>query len=200
MGEEIGRRDPSNAPATDKALDIARRSAGLDLGISQPSPGDGLQTQLMKNETLARPARKVLVEALASTALELVEVAPRLDQLDALLAERPIESDTDRELAAVASTSGLYSRADLSRLVQASEAELERALVERGAVELDGFVRRVSEAYQDELLQVLLLTIVSQGHTLARVGLLTMHECLPSQAARVSGLTRLASRSDRRCR
>lgn len=96
--------------------------------ISQPGMEDGLQTQMVKNRLLSKGHSKVVVEARASKYLEVMETAPRFDQLESMLAERPIGSDVDRRLSAEASTSGLYSFETVLARVQASEAQLRTAI------------------------------------------------------------------------
>ncbi|DBA72212.1 TPA: hypothetical protein ACH3X2_010607 [Trebouxia sp. C0005] len=126
------------------------------------SPAPAFQTQAMKsgaalNSIAACPA--------TASHLELVQIAPRLQRLDTLLqASMYGEEDVDPEDgAAVMSGKVTYSFQEMLSQVQASPAELQQALTDRHAVELDGAWRTVDKSYMESLLETALFLAIQQG-------------------------------------
>ena len=87
--------------------------------------------------------------------MELIQTAPRLDKLRALLNERPYILEEDLETDS-RSKRGMYSWQDLVELIQASEEELRTGLRTLSAVEIDGYWRMVSQKSMDEVLNMIL--------------------------------------------
>lgn len=110
----------------------------------------------------------------------MVQIAPRLQRLDALLqASSYGEEDVDPEGGdALMSDKVTYTFDELVNQVQASPAEVRQALQERHAVELDGAWRTVDKAYMHSLLETALFLSVQQGWS---------HDALP-QADLLEGL------------
>ncbi|KAF7154607.1 hypothetical protein RHSIM_Rhsim01G0145000 [Rhododendron simsii] len=92
--------------------------------------------------------------------MELVEVAPRIDKLKALLSEHPYPFDEvsvmEEPNEMENSNRGLYSWEDLIDEVQASDEELRSGLHSLSAVEIGGYWRIVDDNYMDGILNMLL--------------------------------------------
>ncbi|CAL5221649.1 g3876 [Coccomyxa viridis] len=106
---------------------------------------------------------KVCVKATAAAHLEMSQMAPQLKDLDAVLQDTELRGEDEGT-----STSGRDSRPpmtfdELLSTTQASAAELEVALQERGALEYDGCWRLMSGALLGDTLEVLLLTAAQHG-------------------------------------
>ena len=104
------------------------------------------------------------VAAVANSHLELVEVAPRLERLRAMLLRHPYAGPDEAPDAA-----GLVGHAAVCASVQASDTQLSRALRQLGAFELDGALRVASSAYQHDVLNRLVWTAFSEGYELSAV-------------------------------
>ncbi|PSC68596.1 sister chromatid cohesion DCC1 [Micractinium conductrix] len=152
--------------------------------VPQPTPVGqltGLATQIEKNAAAAAVA-PVLASALVSAHMELVVAAPRLHQMDALLAARQYGAEgqeggggdkgdamqtDDGGGDGAGSFAGGYTEAELLEQVQCSTAELRAALLDRRALNLDGRWCTVDQAYQGLLLELALLTAVEHGWPLS---------------------------------
>ncbi|KAL0050702.1 hypothetical protein WJX82_005403 [Trebouxia sp. C0006] len=147
----------SSHPGTD-----AQNNADAENTSGNVSPAPAFQTQAMKSGAALNP-----IAACPATAshLELVQIAPRLQRLDALLqASMYGEEDVDPENeAAVTSDKMTYSFDEMLSEVQASPAELQQALTDRHAVELDGAWRTVDKSYMESLLETALFLAIQQG-------------------------------------
>lgn len=134
-------------------------------------PTAGLQTQREKLAA-ANSCPPLVVQATVSSHIELVEMAPRLQRLQELLSHCPYGQDVEREeeriMGAGEDPPGFTFQALLER-VQASEGELRAALRSLQAVELRGRWRLLTPPYQDELLNMLLPTVVASGWQLDAV-------------------------------
>lgn len=109
------------------------------------------------------------VMATAAGLIELVETAPRLDELKTLLNQRPYTEDLDEEQMLEDDDRGrvgLYSMDDLISRVQASHGQIKAALETMQAVELGGFWRIVDEKFMQGLLEVILLSAVQHDWNL----------------------------------
>ncbi|CAK0780439.1 hypothetical protein CVIRNUC_005054 [Coccomyxa viridis] len=105
----------------------------------------------------------VSVKATSAAHLELTQSAPQLRELDTVLEATQLRGEDES-----ASTSGQESRPpmtfdELLSVTQASAAELQVALQQRGALELDGCWRVMSAAMLGDTLEVLLLTSAQHG-------------------------------------
>ncbi|XWS56824.1 hypothetical protein CRYUN_Cryun09bG0118800 [Craigia yunnanensis] len=91
--------------------------------------------------------------------MELVEVAPRLDNPKLILSENLYSSDealgTEDLEFMERSMRRLYTWDDLTNMVLASDDELRTGLQALSAVEIDGYWRIVDEKYMDMILRML---------------------------------------------
>ncbi|KAG0586272.1 hypothetical protein KC19_2G077700 [Ceratodon purpureus] len=109
------------------------------------------------------------VVATAAGLIELVETAPRLDEMKTLLNQRPFTEDLDEEQMLEEDDrgrAGLYSMEDLVSRVQASYGQIKSALETMQAVEIDGFWRIVDVKFMQGLLEVILLSAVQHDWNL----------------------------------
>ena len=158
----------------------------------------GLATQKERDaEAASQPP--VVVSSIVKSHMELVQVAPRFQALDFILADRPIGHDDDEptirqppvrsdgtalmeeESGAKESTEPpVFGKTFIELLseVQASPDELEAALEERMAVCVDGRWRGVDSSYLGTLLELILLTVVEQGWSLEAVPAVPAGEAL----------------------
>lgn len=96
--------------------------------------------------------------------MELVEVAPKLDELKLLLSQNPYsfseasEMDTSEEREKTGL--GLYSWGDLVERIQASDEELKMGLQSLSALEIDGCWRILDASYMHALLSMLLHNVI----------------------------------------
>lgn len=96
--------------------------------------------------------------------MELVEVAPKLDELKVLLSQNPYtfseasEMDTSDEQGKTGL--GLYRWEDLVERIQASDEELELGLQSLSAVEIDGYWRILDDSYMLSILNMLLHNVI----------------------------------------
>ena len=90
--------------------------------------------------------------------MELVEVAPRLDKLKALLSECPYMYDEleVENLEGNDESRRLYNWNDLANNIQASDDEIRSGLKALSAVEINGHWRLVDESYMRNILRMLL--------------------------------------------
>ncbi|XP_024536953.1 uncharacterized protein LOC9662505 [Selaginella moellendorffii] len=102
------------------------------------------------------------VIATAGGHMELVEIAPRIDQLKVLVGSRPYTEDSENE-----TVDGLYSWEDLLDSVQASEEQLKDGLRALAAAEIGGFWRTVDPKYTKGLLEMILVTAIQQDWSLS---------------------------------
>ncbi|GFR46025.1 hypothetical protein Agub_g7298 [Astrephomene gubernaculifera] len=131
--------------------------------------GQGLMTQW--EGFRAASGAPVLVEATNTSHIELVEVAPRMGPLRAMLWERPYGLEQEGEEMEVDGTAagggggraGGYTFEELLAAVQASPGELLSALEAEGAMRLYGRWRAVEGSYLGGLLELLLLTCEQEG-------------------------------------
>ncbi len=159
------------------------------LAPTPPGQLAGLTTQAeLHAEAANQPP--VVVSAIVKSHFELVQIAPRLQALDAVLKDRPIGSLEEEENAATGTaqpmdtentenTSNTTASNDknslgktweeLLSLVQASPEELTIALTERNAVCIDGKWRGIDPNHLGTLLELILLTIVEKGWSLDAV-------------------------------
>ncbi|MEW5314184.1 MAG: hypothetical protein WDW38_005699 [Sanguina aurantia] len=105
----------------------------------------------------------VVVSATTKAHIEVVETAPRLLALSALLNERRYGAEDEEMLQTMPEGAGLYTFADLVERVQASEGELRSALTAMHAVELEGVWRLMDAAYMDSMLELVLLSAQEEG-------------------------------------
>ena len=103
----------------------------------------------------------VSIIKVAPGAMELVEVAPKLDKLKYLLLKNPYRSEEDIEMEDLEEIErGLYKWDDLVDRIQASDYELRSGLQALSALEIDGYWRVVDEMYLDTLLRMLFHNIL----------------------------------------
>ncbi|XP_077222806.1 uncharacterized protein LOC143884250 [Tasmannia lanceolata] len=95
--------------------------------------------------------------------MELVQVAPKLDKLKSLLAEKPYRAEDEEEDA---NTIGLYRWHDLVNRIQASDEELRSGLRALSAAEINGYWRIADEKFMAEILTTLLNNSVLYGWSL----------------------------------
>ncbi|XP_042491675.1 sister chromatid cohesion protein DCC1 [Macadamia integrifolia] len=105
--------------------------------------------------------------------MELVEVAPKLDELRSLLRENPYRPEDKLEMDELEMEEldkgnlGLFPWEDLVDRIQASDEELRAGLRAVSAVCIDGSWGIVDEEYMNNLLTVLLHLSVSEGWSLS---------------------------------
>lgn len=96
--------------------------------------------------------------------MELVEIAPKLDELKLLLSQNPYsfseasEMDTteERETTGI----GLYRWQDLVDRIQASDEELKLGLQSLSAIEIDGYWRILDDNYMHSIVNMLLQDVI----------------------------------------
>ncbi|XP_021751286.1 sister chromatid cohesion protein DCC1-like [Chenopodium quinoa] len=109
-------------------------------------------------QILDQPASAFVLKV-ASGNLELVEVAPRLDKLKLLLAQKPftIEEMSEMETFLVSEEqNSVYRWNDLIGQIQASDIELRSGLEALNALEINGYWRIIDENCMDSVLNMLL--------------------------------------------
>ncbi|KAL6769983.1 hypothetical protein ACKKBG_A33125 [Auxenochlorella protothecoides x Auxenochlorella symbiontica] len=122
----------------------------------------GLATQREKDSAAsARPPIKVT--ATVETHMELVPIAPRTHQLNALLQAAPYMGPEEEGDLRSTPAQGRCTLADLLSHVQMSEGELAAALAQRGALELDGRWCALHPSYADTALQLIFLCAGERG-------------------------------------
>lgn len=94
----------------------------------------------------------MIVYAQVQEVVELKPSAPRLHQLQRLLSQRLYRGAADEN----AVRGAVYTREQLSSLVQCSEAELSAGISKLGAFLFDGHLRLLDRAFQDRALDLLL--------------------------------------------
>ncbi|KAK9832280.1 hypothetical protein WJX74_005311 [Apatococcus lobatus] len=122
---------------------------------------------------IANAAQPVLVEAMASSQLELFQMRIDLDKLENLLRARPYTGQADAMECEDIQQSGWTSEELLSQL-QAGPGELRTALQGCGALELDGRWHVIEPGYHDMFCEVMVLTAIQNGWQLPRVPLAEM--------------------------
>eukprot|EP00775_Hariotina_reticulata_P009935 gene9935-10090_t len=158
----------------------------------------GLQTQLQKN-TAAKDYPALTATATATAHIELVEVAPNLDQLTQLLGDRPYSLEDEEDEAAIDANgdqmemdnmptpsgtmgcdntsicskrpAGCFTTQELLLKVQASETELLSELQRLQAVQFDGFWRLIDQTYLGSLLEMLLVSAQEHGWSVQAIPL-----------------------------
>ncbi|KAL2653242.1 hypothetical protein R1flu_021370 [Riccia fluitans] len=104
------------------------------------------------------------VVATASGHIELVEVAPNMEKLKALVSERPFRDDemsVDYEDDEGNEYIGrLYTWDELSASIQASDRQLKEELKKLGAAEIGKYWRTIDPGYMHNLLEILLSTAI----------------------------------------
>lgn len=96
--------------------------------------------------------------------MELVEVAPKLDELKSLLSQNPYsfsetsEMDTSEEREKT--YTGLYKWEDLVNRIQASDEELKLGLQSLSALEINGYWRILDDNYTFTILNMLLHNVI----------------------------------------
>ncbi|BBM99421.1 sister chromatid cohesion protein DCC1 [Marchantia polymorpha subsp. ruderalis] len=128
-----------------------------------PSPrgSDGCDAEV--DEDL--PRAEVGIVATASGHIELVETAPRLENLQALVSRRPFKDDEN--LGEEEAEDGeLYTWDELSARTQASDHQLRDALRKLEAAEIGRFWRVVDPDYMHNLLGILLSAAVQNDWSL----------------------------------
>ena len=121
----------------------------------------GLATQLERNQTAASHS-PLVVTAVATAHLELVQRAPKLSSLDSILRANTITANNTNTATGIGIGIGIPGD-ELATLVQASDAELDVALLSRDAVEIDGFWYGLDAEYLGTLLELILLTLIERG-------------------------------------
>lgn len=124
-------------------------------------------------ETSLEEGEPAAVVATVKGSIELVQIAPRVDKLQDLLAQNPykdadVDMEIEWELPSILANEerGLYTWDYLVSNVQASEEELRLALKELGAVQIGRHWRTVDYHFMKGLLDVLLLNAVSHDWNL----------------------------------
>ncbi|XP_073293328.1 uncharacterized protein [Primulina huaijiensis] len=96
----------------------------------------------------------------SSGSMELVETAPKLDRLKALLSQNPYSFDEASKMDILdegeKTKIGLYRWDDLADMLQASDVELRLGLESVLAVEIDGYWRTLDDKYMNGILNMLL--------------------------------------------
>ncbi|XP_057773609.1 uncharacterized protein LOC130992870 [Salvia miltiorrhiza] len=96
--------------------------------------------------------------------MELVEVAPKLDELKVLLSQNPYSFSEDSEMDTSEGREktglGLYRWEDLVERIQASDEELKMGLQSLSAVEIDGYWRILDDSYTHTILSMLLHNVI----------------------------------------
>ncbi|XP_047951178.1 sister chromatid cohesion protein DCC1 [Salvia hispanica] len=96
--------------------------------------------------------------------MELVEVAPKLDELKLLLSQKPYSfgeaSEMDISEEREETGLGLYRWEDLVERIQASDEELKMGLQSISAVEIDGYWRILDDSYMHAILSMLLHNVI----------------------------------------
>ncbi|EPS62448.1 hypothetical protein M569_12341, partial [Genlisea aurea] len=107
--------------------------------------------------------RVVSVIKVASGCMELVEVAPKLDELKVLLSRNPYSFAEASEFnfpdEEECTRLGLFRWDDLVDRLQASDSELRMGLQSLSAIEIDGFWRMLDEDYMNSLVNIFLHNI-----------------------------------------
>ncbi|PRP86995.1 sister chromatid cohesion protein DCC1 [Planoprotostelium fungivorum] len=100
----------------------------------------------------------IIPEAVSSVDhhIELVKIQPKLQMLRTMLYECPYRGSNEME-----GEGNRYSRDDLRKRVQASDAEVEEALKDLGAFEIQGHLRVFAPEYESELTDTILAEIAS---------------------------------------
>lgn len=110
------------------------------------------------------------MHAQAQEVVELKLAAPRLHQLQRYLSQRLYKGEAEEN----ALRGPVYTRAQLSSLVQCSEAELEVGLNKMGAVVIGEHVRLLDRGFQERALELLLCFALENGWRLDSIPLAEM--------------------------
>lgn len=111
------------------------------------------------NDSAAGPSKPALyLRSNVTDTLELTPVVPRLERLVGLLKASQYEGEEEDQRRLAGSTRPVrkYTLKQLKSIVQASPDELEAGLVHHHIIEMDGFMRLVSDAWIVSALQVLI--------------------------------------------
>lgn len=100
----------------------------------------------------------------APGSMELVEIAPKLDELKLLLSQNPYSfseaSEMDTSEEGEKTGIGLYRWQDLVNRIQASDEELKLGLQSLSAVEIDGYWRTLDDKYVYSILNMFLQDVI----------------------------------------
>jgi hypothetical protein len=116
---------------------------------------------LLIDTRLVSRDNEIMASATVNSHLELVLIPPKLQHLDAMLSKFVISEDDDAANEALKELAPSWEQ--LFDGVQASSEQLQAALVDRGAVCIDGRYWLVDAEYLTGALEVLLLTAAQQG-------------------------------------
>ncbi|KAL3685004.1 hypothetical protein R1sor_003026 [Riccia sorocarpa] len=111
------------------------------------------------------------VVATASGHIELVEIAPKMEKLKALVSQRPFRDDEigmdyDDDIEETECSGRLVTWDELSASIQASDSQLKEELKKLGAAEIGKYWRTVDPGYMQNLLEILLNTAVQDDWSL----------------------------------
>eukprot|EP01117_Protostelium_nocturnum_P003140 TRINITY_DN1408_c0_g1_i3.p2 TRINITY_DN1408_c0_g1~~TRINITY_DN1408_c0_g1_i3.p2 ORF type:complete len:349 (+),score=127.54 TRINITY_DN1408_c0_g1_i3:124-1170(+) len=137
-------------------------------------------------------SNELIISSSIQCHFELIKNQPRLDILRQLLYNNPLQREGDE------SKEGKITMKELKERVQASDSQIEKGLKELGAFEYDGFIQVLDEDWEDDIIENLILEVISNDWNFSSVPnnqIISLLDSIASKVAISNALSKLGKRN-----